>query len=157
MPMLDTDDLALWCALNRLMANYWAEVDHNGGNQAHEFYLPEALYAVGDNRFEGTDKIRAFYARRRQHGSTTARHLVNNLRIFAEDAQHARAVGIMSLYRADGRPPIRGVRPPAMISDFEAHCVLGDDREWRFRSHLLRPIFVGSDLPASIAIDPQRL
>jgi len=49
------------------------------------------------------------------------------------------------------------VRPPAMIADFEAQCVLGDDRIWRFQSHILRPIFVGSDLPASISIDPQRL
>ena len=157
MPMLDTDDPVLWHALNRLMTNYWAEVDQNGGNQAHQFYLPDALYAVGDNRFEGGEKIRAFYARRRQHGMTTTRHLVGNLRVFPEDARHARAVGIMSLYRADGRPPIRGVRPPAMISDFEAQCVLADDREWRLRSHVLRPIFVGSDLPASISIDPQRL
>jgi hypothetical protein len=155
--MLDTDDLALWHALNRLMTNYWAEVDHNGGNQAHEFYLPDALYAVGNNRFEGTEKIRAFYARRRQNGTTTTRHLVANLRVFPDDARHARAVGIMSLYRADGRPPIRGVRPPAMISDFEAQCVLDNDRRWHFQLHVLRPIFVGSDLPASIAIDPQRL
>ena len=157
MPMPDTDDLALWYALNRLMINYWADVDHNGGNQAHEFYLPDALYAVGNNRFEGVEKIRAFYDRRRQHGSTTTRHLVGNLRVFPDDERHARAVGIMSLYRADGRPPIRGVRPPAMISDFEAQCALADDRLWRFQSHLLRPIFVGSDLPASISIDPQRL
>ena len=40
-PMLDTDDLALWYSLNRLMTNYWADVDGNGGNQAHEFYLPD--------------------------------------------------------------------------------------------------------------------
>jgi hypothetical protein len=155
--MLDTDELALWHALNRLMTNYWADVDNNGGNQAHEFYLPDALYAVGNNRFEGAEKIRAFYARRRQQGTTTTRHLVGNLQVFPDDARQARALGIMSLYRADGRPPIRGVRPPAMIADFEAQCVLADDRPWRFRSHLLRPIFVGSDLPASIAIDPQRL
>ena len=64
MPVFDTEDLALWYALNRLMTNYWADVDHNGGNEAHEFYLPDALYAVGNNRFEGTEKIRAFYARR---------------------------------------------------------------------------------------------
>ena len=44
-----------------------------------------------------------------------------------------------------------------MIADFGAECVLVDDRQWRFRSHLLRPIFVGSDLPVSIMIDPQRL
>jgi hypothetical protein len=35
--------------------------------------------------------------------------------------------------------------------------VLGDDQLWRFQSHVLRPIFVGSHLPASISIDPQRL
>lgn len=44
-----------------------------------------------------------------------------------------------------------------MIADFEAQCVLAAARLWLFQSHLLRPIFVGSDLPASITIDPQRL
>jgi len=80
--MLDTDDLALWYALNRLMTNYWADVDSNGGAQAHEFYLPDALYAVGNNRFEGEEKICAFYARRR-YGTVLTRHLVSNLRVFA--------------------------------------------------------------------------
>jgi hypothetical protein len=157
MPMPDADEAALWYALNRLMTDYWDDVDHNGGSQAHEFYLPDALYAVGGNRFEGAEKIRAFYARRRQFGNTTTRHLVGNLRVFADDGRQARAVGVMSLYRADGRAPILGIRPPAMIADFEALCVPADDRSWRFRSHLLRPVFVSSDLPASISIDPQRL
>jgi hypothetical protein len=62
----------------------------------------------------------------------------------------------MSLYRTDGRPPFQWARPPAMIADFEGRCVLGDNGLWRFQSHVLRPIFVGSDLPASISIDPQR-
>jgi hypothetical protein len=155
--MLDTDDLALWYALNRLMINYWAEVDNNGGAQAHEFYLPDALYAVGDNRFEGEQKIRAFYARRRQRGRTTTRHLVNNLLVFRDDARSARTIGVMSLYRADGGPPFQGARPPAMIADFEAQCVLGDDRQWRFQSHVLRPIFVSSDVPISLTIDPRHL
>lgn len=157
MPRMDTDDQALWYALNRLMINYWAEVDNNGGNQAHEFYLPDALYAVGNNRFEGADKIRAFYERRRRFGNTTTRHLVGNVRIFSDTERHVRAVGLMSLYRSDGRAPIQGVRPPAMIADFEAQCVLVDEGMWRFQSHLVRPIFVSSDLPASISIDPQRL
>jgi len=110
--MLDTDDLALWYALNRLMTNYWADVDSNGGAQAHEFYLPDALYAVGNNRFEGEQKIRAFYARRRQRGRTTTRHLVDNLRVFRDDPRRARTVGVMSLYaptavrrfKGQGRP-----------------------------------------------------
>jgi SnoaL-like domain len=155
--MPDSNELALWYALHRLMTDYWAEVDHNGGELAHEFYLPNALFAVGGNRFEGEDKIRAFYARRRRQSNTT-RHLVDNVRIFPDESWRARIVGVMSLYRSDGRPPVLGVRAPAMIADFEARCVLGgDDQRWRFQSHLLRPIFVGSDLPASISIDPQRL
>jgi hypothetical protein len=155
--MVDTDDLELWYALNRLIANYWADVDHNGGRQAHEFYLPEALYAVGNNRFEGTEKIRAFYARRRQHGNITSRHLVGNVRVFRDDAPGAGTVGVMTLFRADGRPPFEWSRPPSMIADFEAQCVLGDDRLWRFQTHVLRPIFVSSDRPASITIDPKSL
>jgi hypothetical protein len=44
-----------------------------------------------------------------------------------------------------------------MVADFEAQCVLGEDWLWRFQSHVLRPIFVGSDVPISLSIDPQRL
>jgi hypothetical protein len=82
---------------------------------------------------------------------------VGNLRVLQDDARCVWTVGVMSLYRGDGRPPFQWTRPPAMVADFEAQCVLGDDRLWRFQSHVLRPIFVGSDLPASISIDPQRL
>ena len=154
--MPDGDDLALWYALNQLIANYWAEVDENGGEQAHKFYLPDGHYVIGNNRFDGEEKIRAFYARRR-YGTVMTRHIVANLRVFGEDARHARMAGVMILYRADGRSPFQGARPPAMIADFEARCVLGDDRQWRFQSHVLLPFIIGSDLPASITIRPQAL
>ncbi len=151
------DDMALWCALYRLLVGYWADVDYNAGLQAHEYYRPDALYAVGGNRFEGADKIRAFYARRRQFGNSTTRHLIDNFRVSAQTPDCAQAAGIMSLYRADGRPPFQGPRSPAMIADFEALCMRDDKLDWRFQSHLLRPIFVGADLPVSIVIDPDRL
>jgi len=51
--------------------------------------------------------------------------------------------------------PFQGARPPAMIADFEARCVLRDDSSWRFQSHELRPFIVGHDMPASIMIKPQ--
>jgi hypothetical protein len=154
--MQDSDDVALWYALNRLIVNYWAEVDENGGRQAHEFYVADGLYIVGNSRFEGDEKIRAFYVRR-GHGHIITRHSIGNLRVFREDAQHARMIGLMSLYRADAKSPFQGTRPPAMIADFEARCVLGDGRRWRFQSHVLHPFVVGTDLPASIAIKPQAL
>jgi hypothetical protein len=154
--MLEDDDLALACALNRLMADYWADVDENGGLLAHEFYLPDAVYVTGNSRFEGREKIAAFYTRRR-HGAVVTRHLLSNLRTFGDNPPHARITGLMSLYRADGKSPFQGARPPAMIADFEARCVLGDDRRWRFHSHVLRPFIVGNDLPASIMINPRSL
>jgi hypothetical protein len=153
---MPNDDFALWCALNRLIVNYWADVDENGGQQAHEFYVPDGLYAIGNNRFEGQEKIGAFYARRR-HGTVMTRHLITNLRAIAEAERRARMLGVMSLYRADGKSPFQGARPPAMIADFAAHCVLGDDQAWRFQSHVLRPFIVGTDMPASIMIKAQVL
>jgi len=155
--MFDADDLALWYAINRLIMSYWADVDNNGGSKAHEFYMPEGVYAVGANQFEGTDKIRAFYIRRRQYGHITTRHLISNLQVFREDEHHARTVGVVSLYRSDGLPPIERMRPPAMISDFEARCTFNTNQVWRLQSHTIRPIFISSDHPASITIDPKRL
>jgi hypothetical protein len=157
MHMPDTDELALWYALNRLMTSYWADVDNNGGHQAHEFYLSDALYAVGSNQFEGVENIRAFYDQRRRRGNTTTRHLIDNLRVFRDDARRARMVGVMSLYRAEGHPPIEEARPLAMIADFEVRCVLGNDQLWRIQSHMLRPIFIGTNRPFSMAIDSERL
>jgi hypothetical protein len=104
----------------------------------------------------GKEKIEAFYARRR-HGAVATRHLLSNLRVFGDHKPDARVVGVMSLYRADGKSPFQGASPPAMIADFEACCVFGPDRRWRFRSHLLRPFIVGSDMPASITINPRNL
>ena len=154
--MASGDEQTLWYALNRLIADYWAEVDHNDGVRAHEFYLPDGLYVIGNNRFEGQDKIKAFYDRRR-HGIVATRHLVANMRVFAEDGSQARLLGLMSLFRADGRSPFQGARPPAMIADIEAQCVLGPDGRWRFRLHQLQPFIIGSDMPASIMINPRSL
>ncbi len=154
--MPDRDDLVLWCTLNRVITEYWADVDENGGQKAHEFYLPDGLYAIGNNRFEGQEKIQAFYARR-QYSAIVTRHLVCNVRVLGDGKRRAQMLGLMTLYRADGKSPFQGARPPAMIADFDAWCMLGDDETWRFRSHVLRPFIVGSDLPASIAIRPQVL
>ena len=153
----DRDEAAIWYALHRLEMNYWHDVDLNAGSKAHEFYVNDGLFAVGDNQFRGHDKIRAFYAWRRQRGHTTTRHLINNLQVAAQDPRHAGLTGVLSLYRADGRPPFRGERPPMLIADLSGDCVLGEDDIWRYRSHVLQPIFVGSDIPLSISIDTKIL
>lgn len=154
--MDDGGELALWYALSQLMADYWADVDENGGARAHEFYQADAVFEIGNHRFEGREKIAAFYTRRR-HGMVATRHMLSNLRSFGDGVAAGRIAGLMSLYRADGKSPFQGARPPAMIADFDARCALGKDGRWRFLSHVLRPFIVGNDLPASIMIDPRSL
>ena len=155
--MSDTSDPGLWYALNRLETNYWWDVDLNGGRNAHEFYLPDALFAVGQNRFTGHDEIRAFYAWRARRGPTTSRHLINNLQVFATDDQQARLVAALSVFRANGRPPVQRATSPCLIADVIGECVRGEDGTWRFRSHTVRPVFLGIDRPLSLSVDGQFL
>jgi hypothetical protein len=151
--MDDTPDQALWYALYRLETSYWWEVDLNDGRNAYAFYLPDGLYAVGDNRFVGHDKLRAFYNWRARRGQMTARHIVSNFQVTASDDTHARLLAVLSLYRSNGRPPILGSYPPCLIADVTGDCERDEDGMWRYRSHVVRPIFVGSDIPLSLSID----
>ncbi|HEY4040938.1 MAG TPA: nuclear transport factor 2 family protein [Rhodopila sp.] len=155
--MLDTDDVGLWYALYRLMTNYWFEVDHNGGNAAHEHYLPDALFVVGSNRFEGQEKIRAFYAQRRRRGPITARHLIDNLQVLPTDDNQVHLVGVLSLYYAQGHPPRHGIHPPMLVADVAAECVRDANQRWLFRSHVLTPLFIGNAIPISVSVDTERL
>ena len=151
------EEATLWYALHRLETSYWHDVDFSGGTGAHEFYVSDGLFAVGDNQFRGQDKIRAFYAWRRQRGHTTTRHLINNFQLVSHDPASARVSGVISLYQAEGRPPLQGERPPMLIADLSADCVIGEDRRWRYQSHVLHPVCIGSDIPLSISIDTQIL
>ena len=151
----DTPDAQLWYALNRLETNYWWEVDLNGGLAAHEFHLADGLYRVGENRFCGHDEIRALYGWRARRGPTTARHLINNLQVFATDDCHARLVAVLNVFRCNGRPPIQNARPPSLIADVIGECARVGDGTWRYRSHAVRPVFVGSDIPLSLTVDSQ--
>lgn len=155
--MQDTGDVALWYALHRFVVHYWSEIDLNGGGEAHNFYLPDALFAVGQNQFPGRDKIRAFYQERQRRGFTTTRHLISNLQVLPINDREVRVTGVLSLYRADGRPPFHGARAPMLIADIEAECVRGDDARWLYRSHILHPLFVGSDIPYSLSVNPDAL
>ena len=155
--MPEIAELSLWYDLNQLMTDYWAEVDYNGGTEAHSFYTVDAVYVVGENRFEGQEKIRAFYTWRRKRGSSTTRHLLNQVRVLRAGTDSARILGVLTLYRADGPPPFNGTHPPSLIADFEAQCARREDGAWRIISHVETPIFVGRDHPFSISIDPQRL
>jgi hypothetical protein len=92
-----------------------------------------------------------------RRGPTTSRHLINNLQVFATDDHHARLVAALSVFRANGPPPVQRAPSPCLIADVIGECVRGEDGTWRFRSHAVQPVFLGSDQPLSLAIDGQFL
>ena len=156
------DDADLWHALYCLEARYWHEVDCNSGRNAHEFYVPDGIFVVGHNRFQGRDKIREFYAWRERHCTTvissvkTTRHIINNLFVEASDGRSAKVLGIVSFYGAAARPPAHQSKPPLLVADLVNECVREDGSGWHFKSHMLHPVFMSHEAPPSIAIDTRR-
>jgi hypothetical protein len=153
------DDFILWHALHRLEVTYWYDVDSNGGRSAHEFFAPDGVMVVGHNRFEGREKIREYYEWRARHivggtgGTMAMRHLVTNLFIASSNECCATVRGIVSFYGGAVQPSKRQSKPPMLVGDLANECVLSQDDMWRFKSHILRPVFLSQDTPPSMAID----
>ena len=155
-------DLALWHALYGLEVRYWHEVDCNGGANAHSFYTADGVFAVGENEFRGRERIEQFYAWRGRRGTETVRslrttrHLISNLWVEATADREAKAFGVISFYDGSGRAPVRESNPPVMIADLLNICVCDEEGAWRFKSHRLRPVFMGAEVPLSLAVDLTR-
>ena len=165
-PMNPHDELLLWHALHRLEVAYWYDVDFNEGRTAHEFFTPDGVKMVGQNRFEGREKIRAFYEwRARQNGEIAVRelgingvkavrHLVTNLYVASNSERCATVLGMVIFYGGPTYPSKRSSNPPMMVADLINECVLSKDNVWRFKSHTLRPVFMSDATPPSMEIDP---
>ncbi len=150
------DDVVAWHGIYSLETRYWRDVDTNEGRGAHEFYIADGVFAVGHNRFQGRVEIQKFYDWRRTRRLMTTRHLISNLQIISGNNHHATATGTISFHHAEGRPPVMETQPCILIADLHNECVRNADGLWRFKSHILQPVFVGDDVPLSLAIDLNR-
>jgi hypothetical protein len=129
-----------------LETSYWYEVDHNWGRNAADMYVADGTFTIGEQTMNGHEEIRAFYRWREGRGARVARHVVSNFHLLAAEGDVARFVCILCLYAADGVPILES-KPPIMIADIVNECVLDRDACWRFRSHELRPLFMGGTPP----------
>jgi hypothetical protein len=157
-----SDDLVLCHALYGLEVRYWHEVDSNQGTNAHAFYSADGVFAVGENEFRGSERIREFYAWRGRRGMETVRslrttrHLISNFWVEAAGDREAKAFGVISFHDGPGRAPVRETNPPILIADLFNICLRDEDGAWRFKSHRLRPVFMGAEVPLSLAVDLTR-
>jgi hypothetical protein len=137
---------ALLAELTALEVDYWYDVDFNWGRTASQLYVEEGVFAIGDSRMDGRAAVAEFYSWREGRGVRTARHVVTNFRLEAFSGDSATLRCILLLYAADGAPVLPSL-PAIMIGDIVSQCVRIADGRWRYRAHLLSPVFMSGEPP----------
>jgi hypothetical protein len=132
--------------LTELEVDYWHDVDFNWGRTAHTRYLEDGTFIIGDIRMEGREAISQFYGWREGRGDRVARHVVSNFRLEQSTENSATLRCILLLYAADGRPVLPS-QPAILIADVLSECLRCADGQFRFRSHVLLPIFMSGEAP----------
>jgi hypothetical protein len=134
------EQLALRYELEALAIDFWHEVDANGGRNAASYYVDDAVFATSIREYHGRAAIHDFYNRREQRGPRVSLHVVQNFRIEPQGAERVRCEYIMSLFAADGEPPLPS-RPAIMVAIAEEIALRQADGRWLYESRRLKPLF----------------
>lgn len=103
--MADKDVIALNAELALILADYWHEIDFNGGAGASAYYTPEAEFHGQFASYIGRDKIQQFYDWRRARGDRLSVHAFTNFRASFTGPDSAEATNFLFLYARDGVRP----------------------------------------------------
>ena len=105
-------------AVTDLLTALWFDIDHNRGINAHTFFTVDATLTFDARTFHGHNDIRGVYRARAQRATRTSRHVVTNVHVEMGAGPHAElhVTSIVSLYAADGEPPL-AANSPICIAD----------------------------------------
>ncbi|MEO6153117.1 MAG: hypothetical protein ABIT09_11590 [Croceibacterium sp.] len=113
--MADQDVLRLNAELSLQLAEYWHEIDFNGGREASGYYVPEAEFHGQQASYIGAAKIQQFYDWRREQGPRLSVHSFTNHRARFTGPDSAEATNFLMLYAANGERTLP-THPPITIS-----------------------------------------
>ena len=113
--MTSADVLALNQVLSLQLAEYWHEIDFNGGRDASKYYVEDAVFHGQFASYEGVAKIQQFYDWRVKQGPRLAVHCFTNFRAWFTGPDFAEATNYLFLYAANGVKVLR-THPPITIS-----------------------------------------
>jgi hypothetical protein len=103
--MADADLLKLNAELSLLLADYWHEIDFNGGRDASRYYTQDAEFHGQFASYLGVAKIQRFYDWRRDRGDRLSVHGFTNFRARFTGDDSAEATNFLFLYARDGVRP----------------------------------------------------
>ena len=122
--------------------DYWHNVDHHWGRDAHLFYTEDASFSTSERTRTGRAAIAQFYSGRRDRGARVARHVISNLRVTLQGDAAAATESILLLFASDGEPVLPSA-PPIMIADVRESFRRGADGRWLCASRAIIALFKG--------------
>ena len=123
-----------------LIIEFWYQVDHHLGLNAHEYFVDDGVFTVAGKPMNGVSEIKEFYLSRSKRGPRVPRHITSSLHVVVESENRVSATSIMTLFVSNGQPVFQS-KVPNQIADMLDVCVRGNDGKWRFLSRALVPIF----------------
>ncbi|TIX51430.1 hypothetical protein [Alteraurantiacibacter aquimixticola] len=127
--MTQADVLQLNSELALRLADYWHEIDFNGGAGASAYYTEDAEFHGQFASYIGRDKIQQFYDWRRERGERLSVHAFTNFRAWFTGPDSAEATNFLFLYARDGVRP-QPSHVPVTISLATDRFVRGGNGEW---------------------------
>jgi hypothetical protein len=125
---LATDEvLKLNAELAFQLAEYWHEIDTNGGRNASDYYTEDAVFHGQFASYEGRARIQQFYDWRVAQGPRLAVHAFTNFRASFTGPDSAEATNYLFLYAANGMKPLPS-QVPVTISLATDHYVRVEGR-----------------------------
>jgi hypothetical protein len=88
----------------RLSVDYGRFVDFGQASRAAELFTEDGVCELSAGRFEGIGQIRDFFAKRQAQAGVVSRHVMTNITIDVDDADHARGLIYLTFYRVAGDP-----------------------------------------------------
>jgi ketosteroid isomerase-like protein len=120
----------------RLIYRYCHLIDHGEAAKVCELFTDDGVWASPEVTRDGKDKIAKAFRARQENTARMSRHVCSTPMIDIEDAETAKGVTYLQLYRHDGEPG-RRFSPLDNLPEFvaEYHDVFARTPDgWRFKS-----------------------
>ncbi|NIJ37442.1 hypothetical protein FHR22_002126 [Sphingopyxis panaciterrae] len=126
-------------AIAELNARFAWLIDHENGHGVPELFTADGRYGYEGHWCEGRTQIEDFYARRRQRGTRTSRHVFTNSWVVFESDGLALGRSILTLFATDDDPLASAC--PVCILDYSDTLLRQADGRWRYRERHVLPVF----------------
>jgi hypothetical protein len=126
--MADTSLIELNTALALQLADYWHEIDFNGGAGASAYYTPDAVFHGQFASYEGRERIQQFYDWRVAQGPRLSVHSFTNFRAWFTGPDTAEATNFLFLYAKNGEKVLPSHVPVTISLATDKYVRVADGR-----------------------------